>query len=354
MKTVTVNASGSYDVLIENKSLHKAGKEILKRVPACTAAIVTDSIVDPLYAEALCESLRQAGFNVVKFVLHNGESSKNLAVFGQILEFFAQRQLTKTDLVVALGGGVTGDVAGFAASVYLRGIRLVQIPTTFLAAIDASVGGKTAINLAAGKNLAGTFYQPSFVLCDPATFSTLPETVFAEGVAEAIKYGVIASPKLFDKLAGGNAHCDLEDSIEQCLSIKRDLVMRDEFDNGDRQLLNFGHTIGHAVEHCSGYSITHGYAVAIGMALISTAAWRLGLSETDCSGPIKACLAANHLPVSSPFTAEQLAAAALHDKKRRQDSITLVIPQKIGQCVLYPMPVSALPDFIRQGMGKEP
>lgn len=354
MKTVTVNASRRYDILIENNSLRKAGKELLKRVPACTAAIVTDHIVDALYAETLCKSLRQAGFHVVKFILQSGESSKNLAVLGQILEFLAQRQLTKSDLVVALGGGVTGDVTGFAASVYLRGIRFVQIPTTFLAAIDASVGGKTAVNLAAGKNLAGTFYQPSFVLCDPATFATLPETVFAEGVAEAIKYGVIASPRLFDKLAGGNAHNDLEDSIEQCISIKRDLVMRDEFDNGDRQLLNFGHTIGHAVEHCSGYSITHGYAVAIGMALISTAAWRLGLSETDCSGPIKACLAANHLPVSSPFTAEQLAAAALHDKKRRQDSMNLVIPQKIGQCVLYPMPVSALSDFIRQGVGKEP
>ncbi|MDD4237331.1 MAG: 3-dehydroquinate synthase [Desulfotomaculaceae bacterium] len=352
MKTVTVNASRSYDILIENKSLHKAGKEILKRVSACTAAVVTDNIVDALYSEVLCASLRQAGFAVVKFVFNNGESSKNLAVFGQILEFLAQQQLTKSDLVVALGGGVTGDMAGFAASVYLRGIRLVQIPTTLLAAIDASVGGKTAINLTAGKNLAGAFYQPSFVLCDPASFSTLPETVFADGVAEAIKYGVLASIKLFEKLATGNAHCYIEDSIEQCISIKRDLVMRDEFDNGDRQLLNFGHTIGHAVEHCSGYSITHGHAVAIGMALISTAAWRLGLSETDCAEPIKAALAANDLPVSSPFTAGQLAEVALRDKKRRQDSITLVIPKKIGICVLYQIPVPALPDFIRQGIGK--
>jgi 3-dehydroquinate synthase len=352
MKTVTVNASRNYDIIIESKNLHKAGKEILKRIHACKAAVVTDNIVDSLYSEVLIESLRQAGFDVVKFVFNNGESSKNISVFGQILEFLAEQQLTRSDLVVALGGGVTGDMAGFAASVYLRGIRLVQIPTTFLAAIDASVGGKTAINLTAGKNLAGTFYQPSFVFCDPETFSTLPEAVFAEGVAEAIKYGMLASPRLFDKLAGGITYGDLEDIIEQCISIKRDLVMRDEFDNGDRQLLNLGHTIGHAVEHCSGYSITHGYAVAIGMALFSTAAWRLGLSETDCSEPIKACLAANHLTVASPFTAGQLAEVALHDKKRRKDSITLVIPQKIGQCVLHEMQVSALPDFIRQGIGK--
>ncbi|MEG6522460.1 3-dehydroquinate synthase [Desulfotomaculum sp. 1211_IL3151] len=353
MKLVTVNASKSYEIIIEQGILAKAGQETAKRISACTAAIVTDNIVDSLYSDVVCKSLQETGFSVCKFVFTHGEASKNLTVFGQILEFFAQKQLTKSDLVVALGGGVIGDIAGFAASVYLRGIRFMQIPTTYLAAIDSSVGGKTAIDLAAGKNLAGTFYQPSLVLCDPDSFATLPEKVFADGTAEAIKYGVLAAPKLFDKLAQGQAQLDLVNIIEQCVKIKRDLVMRDEFDNGDRQLLNFGHTIGHAIEHCSGYRITHGHAVAMGMVTISKAAWRLGLSAQDCSEPIKAALLANNLPFSSPFTAEQLALAALLDKKRRLDNITLVIPIKIGQCVLHKIPVSSLYYFINQGILEE-
>ncbi|GAB6181988.1 3-dehydroquinate synthase [Desulfotomaculum defluvii] len=353
MKNVTVNASRSYDIIIGHGILPMTGQEICKRVTACTAAIVTDNIVDSLYSDAVCKSLQETGFSICKFVFKHGESSKNLTTFGQILEFLAQNQLTKSDIVVALGGGVTGDIAGFAASVYLRGIKLIQIPTTFLAAIDSSVGGKTAIDLAVGKNLAGTFYQPSLVLCDPDSFSTLPKNVFADGIAEAIKYGVLSAPQLFDKLAQGNPHLDLASIIEQCVTIKRDLVMRDEYDNGDRQLLNFGHTIGHAIEHCSGYTITHGHAVAIGMVTISQAAWQLGLSDLDCSKPIKASLLANNLPVSSPFTAKQLSEAALLDKKRRQDSITLVIPRKIGQCILHQIPISSLYNFINQGIREE-
>lgn len=353
MKTVTVDASKRYEILIEQGILQRAGQEIAQLFTPCTAALVTDDIVDSLYAEAVSEALAKAGFAVCKFVFPNGEGSKNLTTFGQVLEFFAQNKLTRSDLVVALGGGVCGDLAGFAASVYLRGIRFLQIPTTFLAAIDSSVGGKTGIDLAAGKNLAGSFYQPSLVLCDPGVFATLPERVYADGVAEAIKYGVLAAPELFEQLAAGRTQDALEDIIEQCVAIKRDLVMRDEYDNGDRQLLNLGHTIGHAVEQCSGYSISHGQAVGLGMLTISKAAWRLGLSEIDCSIPIAAALQANQLPLEVPFTAGELAEAALLDKKRRGDTITLVIPKRIGHCVLHKVSVTALEDFIQQGLGKE-
>ncbi|MEG6617266.1 3-dehydroquinate synthase [Peptococcaceae bacterium 1198_IL3148] len=352
MKIVTVNASKSYDIIIEQGILQRTGQQVAKRFSRCTVALVTDDIVDSLYAEVVGKALTAAGFTVCKFVFKHGESSKNINVLSQVLEFLAQQPLTRSDLVVALGGGVTGDLAGFAASVYLRGIGFLQIPTTFLAAIDSSVGGKTGIDLVAGKNLAGTFYQPSLVLCDPAVFATLPDKVYADGVAEAIKYGVLAAPELFDQLAAGKVQQNMVNIITKCVTIKRDLVMRDEYDHGDRQLLNFGHTIGHAVERCSGYAITHGQAVAMGMKTISTAAWRLGLSEEDCSQPITAALLANNLPLTVPFSAKELAEAALLDKKRRGDTITLVIPKRIGHCLLHKIPVTALEDFIKQGIGE--
>ena len=251
MRSVTVKTSATYEVLIGSGLLQKAGEAVKKVISPCKAAIVTDSTVVHLYEETVRQSLTEAGFSVCTFVFPAGEASKNIHTLSHLLEFLAKEEMTRTDLIVALGGGVTGDLAGFGAAVYLRGIPFVQIPTTFLAAIDSSVGGKTAVDLEAGKNLAGAFYQPKRVLCDTDVLQTLPEVVFADGIAEALKYGVLGDAALFEKIAGGDFRQDLEEIIETCVSMKRDVVEEDEFDTGKRQLLNLGHTFGHAIEQKS-------------------------------------------------------------------------------------------------------
>ena len=240
-------------------------------VGVSNCAVITDSNVDKLYSNILISSLEKSGYKVSKFVFDAGEQSKNANTFVDILEFLANSGLTRSDCVFALGGGVVGDIAGFAASVYLRGIKFVQIPTTLLAAVDSSVGGKTAVNLPAGKNLVGAFHQPSLVLCDLDTLDTLPESVFQDGCAEVIKYGVIYDAGLFSHLAENGLAFEREYVISRCVELKRNVVEQDEFDTGARQMLNYGHTIGHGIEAQSGFSVTHGQAVAIGMAIVSRA-----------------------------------------------------------------------------------
>ena len=339
MRTIHVKSSEEYNVVIGRGILSDTGKILREIFPPCTAAIITDDIVDSLYAETVSKSLEAAGFSVKKFVFPNGEKSKNLATWGEILNFLAENTLTRTDCVVALGGGVVGDIAGFAASAYLRGIPFVQIPTTFLAAIDSSVGGKTGVDLPAGKNLAGAFYQPKAVFCDPDTLKTLPPQVFADGTAEAVKYGVLSSPALFDTLADGSFSSKLEDIIAECVTIKADIVSRDEFDGGVRQLLNLGHTAGHAVEKWSDFAITHGHAVAI------------GLCGSDTLSRLLAALENNSLPTACPCGIEDLMVGMLSDKKRRGDTITLVVPETIGKCALRKYPVNELREFILSGLG---
>ena len=351
MRTIHVKSSEEYNFVIGRGILSDTGKILRKIFPPCTAAIITDDIVDSLYAETVSKSLEAAGFSVKKFVFPNGEKSKNLATWGEILNFLAENTLTRTDCVVALGGGVVGDIAGFAASAYLRGIPFVQIPTTFLAAIDSSVGGKTGVDLPAGKNLAGAFYQPKAVFCDPDTMKTLPSQVFADGTAEAVKYGVLSSPKLFDILADGSFSGELEDIIAECVTIKADIVSRDEFDGGVRQLLNLGHTAGHAVEKWSDFAITHGHAVAIGMAVITRAAVKNGLCGSDTLSMLLAALENNSLPTACPCGIEALMPGMLSDKKRRGDTITLVVPETIGKCALRKYPVNELREFILSGLG---
>lgn len=350
MITVNVNASKEYEILIDNNLLKDTGELVCNVCSPCKAVIITDDIVDSFYAGTVQTSLENSGFSTQKFVFKNGESSKSVQTLTDILEFLAQCKLSRSDLIIALGGGVVGDIAGFCASIYLRGIKFVQIPTTFLSAIDSSVGGKTGVNLESGKNLAGAFWQPSLVICDYSTLDTLPKEVFADGVAEAIKYGVISSKKLFDEIANNDISNNIEQIISECVSIKRDIVNEDEFDLGTRQLLNFGHTIGHCIEKQSNFKITHGHAVAIGMCIISKASFRAGLCDYDCTPEIISVLEKYNLPTVSPFDATTLFATAISDKKRMGDTITLVIPQKIGKCVLYKMDIDKLCDFINLGL----
>ena len=349
MKTVKVSASREYEVIVSSGILACAGEYIEKALGGRPRlAVITDDIVDSLHGEALERAL--CGFEFVKFVFKNGEASKNINTYGEILEFLSENGITRTDAIVAFGGGVTGDMAGFAASTFLRGIRFVQIPTTLLAMVDSSVGGKTAIDLRGGKNLCGTFWQPSLVLCDPLLLDTLPDDIFADGMAEVIKYGVIRSGELFEKLLSENVREDSEDVIAACVSIKRDIVNEDERDTGVRALLNFGHTGAHGIEKLSDYKISHGRAVGMGMMIAAKGAERLGICSSEVAEQIEKALEKYSLTPNCPYGAEGLAACALSDKKRAGGSITLVLPEKVGSAVLYKINVESLCEFFAGGL----
>lgn len=347
MKKVIVEASVVYAILIGRGLLAEAGTEIAKRIAPCKAAIVTDSTVEKLYGAKAEDALQKAGFCTCRFSCPAGEGIKNLSTIGDILEFLAEEEMTRQDIIVALGGGVIGDMAGFAAAIYQRGIRFVQIPTTLLAAVDSSVGGKTGVDLRAGKNLAGAFHQPHLVLCDPDLLDTLPEESFRDGMAEVLKYGVIGNPRLFAQAAAGNARENLAETIEMCVKMKRELVMEDEFDTGRRQLLNLGHTLGHAMEKRSGYTLSHGRAVAIGLHLMAKAAEKRGLAEAGLAETIRNALEKNGLPSSTEYAAEELAAGILQDKKRRGSEISFIFPVKIGQCEIVKIPVDAVLELVK-------
>lgn len=349
-KVIRVSASGIYDVIVDKGIIDSAGDICKKPVSPCKAVIVTDSIVAPLYLERVKRSFEKSGFEVLSFIFESGEQSKNIGTLSDILEFAAQNKVSADDIFVALGGGVTGDLTGFAAAVYLRGVRFVQIPTTLLAMVDSSVGGKTAIDLRFGKNLAGAFYQPIAVICDYSTLDTLKKETFAEGMAEVIKYGVIFDKELFDTVKSGDVKNKIDYIIERCVELKRDVVEIDERDNGERQLLNFGHTIGHAVEKCSGFTVSHGNAVAIGMMTAARASFKLGFSREDCAPQIREALINNDLPTQTDFTARELFDAALNDKKRRGNSINLIVPEKIGRCYRKEQDTQQVLEFIKLGL----
>ena len=349
MKTVKVNASKSYDVIIGDRLLERLGEYVNEAVGKCRLCIVTDDKVDALYSECAERSLRSSGYETEKFVIKNGEASKNTTSLIALLEFLAENRFTRSDCIVALGGGVVGDLAGFAAGVYLRGIRFIQAPTTLLAAVDSSVGGKTAVDLEAGKNLAGVFHQPSLVLCDTRTLDTLDERIFSDGCAEVIKYAIINDKPMFERLKGG-IKSDVERVIAECVAHKAEIVEKDEFDRGCRQLLNLGHTVGHAIELCSGLTVSHGSAVAIGTVIITRASVALGYTSEDELCQIISLFKSAGLPTDCPYGAEELFSAATADKKREGDSITLILPYGIGNCKPYKLPVSELCEFIRKGL----
>jgi len=344
MKTVTVNASKTYDILIGSGLLPTLGEEAKKLGKAKNICIVSETNVWPLYGAIAQDSLEQAGFDVVSFVFPAGEASKNGLTWLELLNFLAENKLTRSDLIVALGGGVVGDLAGFAAASYLRGIRFIQVPTTLLAAVDSSVGGKTAIDLSAGKNLAGAFCQPSLVLCDTDTLNTLSEDIFRDGCAEVIKYGILYDPSLFAHLEKWGLDFDREAVITRCVELKRDVVMEDEFDTGARMKLNLGHTIGHGVEAKSHFEISHGKAVAIGTAIVSRAS---NCRDTD---RILSILRKFGLPTATEYSAEDLYAYSLSDKKRSGGTVSLIIPEEIGLCSIVPTPVENLQSFIEAGL----
>ena len=342
MKTVNINASKSYDVIIGEGVIHSLGKNCASLFGKCKALIVTDTNVARYWLEEAKKNLQLSGIETVEFIFPAGEESKNSKTLFDLVEFAAENKLTRSDFFVALGGGVTGDMTGLAASLYLRGIPFVQVPTSLLAAVDSSVGGKTAVNLKSGKNLMGAFYQPTLVICDINTLSTLPKEEFANGMAEVIKYGAIFDKDLFDKVKSGDVKSDMENIIARCIELKRDVVAEDEFDNGNRQLLNFGHTMAHSIEKCSNFEISHGSAVAIGMVIAAKASASLGWSNEDCSDAIIQANRNNNLPTECSFSAQKMAEIALSDKKRAGGFINFVVPEILGKCILKKIPVEDL------------
>ena len=349
MKTVHIDASRSYDVRIGRGLLDDCGRQIAERLRCASAAVVADDTVYALYGERVCASLEAAGVRTVCYVFPHGEKSKNLLEYAKILNFLAENRVTRADALIALGGGVTGDLGGFAAATYLRGIPFVQLPTTLLAAVDSSVGGKTAVDLPAGKNLAGAFYQPELVLCDLDTLDSLPREVFLDGCAEVIKYAVLGSRELFALLADIPSGKGLEEVTARCVEMKRDFVQSDELDRGARQMLNLGHTFGHAVEASSRFTLSHGKSVAIGMAMILRAACSRGLCSAETRDAVIALLQRYGLPTECPYPADMLLGALSADKKIFGTRLNLVVPTDIGACRLLPVGVDELSGWLRDG-----
>lgn len=344
MKTVTVAASKTYHIHIGDQLLPTLGEQIQSLGKVQKVCIVSDSNVFPLYGRTVESNLQHSGLDTVAFVFPAGEESKNASTYLNLLNTLAENGLTRNDVILALGGGVVGDLAGFAAATYLRGIRFVQVPTTLLAAVDSSVGGKTAIDLPAGKNLAGAFCQPSLVICDTSTLASLPQTIFQEGCAEVIKYGILYDPSLFSTLENHGLSFPREEVIARCVELKRDIVVQDEFDTGLRMKLNLGHTIGHSIEKISGFGISHGAAVALGMAIIARG--------TRCkdAGRILALLEKFNLPIQCSYTADELFQYTLSDKKRSGNYVNLIVPESIGNCEIVKTPYEDLKSILRAGL----
>lgn len=349
MNCITVPASKEYQVRIGSGLISKIGEMTEEITEGRKIAIVSDSNVWPLYGEQIAAALITAGFIVYKYVFPAGEKSKNGNTYLDILNFLAESTFTRSDLLIALGGGVVGDLTGFVAATYLRGISYIQVPTTLLAMVDSSVGGKTAIDLPAGKNLAGAFCQPSLVVCDIDTLTTLPESIFRDGCAEVIKYSILYDAELTAHLEKHGLSFDKEYVISRCITLKRDVVAADEFDRGERQKLNLGHTLGHGIEKESHFAITHGQAVAIGMALIAKAACKSGYCSNDTLSTIVSLLDKFSLPTTTTYSAKSLYESALSDKKRTGGTVNLIIPREIGKCDILPTPVSKMLNYIELG-----
>lgn len=348
MERIRVAASREYDVLIGSGLLPLIGERMQGLIKGRRCAILADDITSSLFSDTVKKSVEAAGFKTVEYIIPHGEESKSAESFVEILNFLAEARLTRADSIIALGGGVVGDLAGFVAASFLRGIAFVQVPTTLLSAVDSSVGGKTAINLRAGKNLAGAFYQPCLVICDTDIIKSLPADIFADGMAEVIKYGAIRSEKVLELIKGG-AHENLDEIIAECVKIKRDVVNEDEFDLGLRQLLNFGHTPAHAIEKLSDFKISHGSAVAAGMCIMARAAERMELCEAGIATEIETLCRKFNLPTSCGFSPEAMVEIAMSDKKRGAGGITLVVPKARGESVLRKVPDTDIVKYFASG-----
>lgn len=324
-------------MIVAPGSLERAGELAREAAQAYRYAIITDDVVGPIYASRVAASFGDARVDVL--TVPTGEQHKTRESWAQLTDALLAAGCGRDTTIVALGGGVVGDLAGFVAATFMRGIPVVQLPTSLLAMIDASVGGKTGVDTPAGKNLVGSFHPPSLVLSDPSALETLPAEQLRSGLAEAIKHGVIADERYFERIVGDlpallsrPSGPEMLELIARSVEIKADVVARDEREGGVRKTLNFGHTLGHAIESESGYRLLHGEAVAIGMVLESTLAERAGVAEPGTSRRVRDAVERAGLPTSRPagMDAERVLTATRSDKKARRGTAEFALPRRVG------------------------
>ena len=351
-----VIASKEYEVLTGSGLLDTCGKVMRDVSPnSRKVLIVTETNVAKLYLGAVKASAEEEGFEVYDYIFKAGEASKNINSIAGMWGVMAKAGFTRTDLVVGLGGGVTTDMAGFAAATFLRGINVVQIPTSLLAMVDASVGGKTGIDLPEGKNQVGAFWQPSAVIEDTDCLRTLPDELFSEGMAETIKYAFIMDTALYDLLKENSGRgigiredaALMEKIVGMCVQDKAEVIMSDEFDNGRRQTLNFGHTVGHVIERNSNFTKPHGICVAKGMGIIIDAAVAAGTLVSDEAEKMKKLTEAYGLPVEDEITPEEALEGAMNDKKKRGDTLSVIVVDRIGDSKIVKMSPEEYVSFLK-------
>lgn len=351
MQKITVSGNNGYEILIQRGIIKNCAEHIRKVTAAERALIISDSNVYKIYGETVKNSLEQNGFRAFSHIFPAGESSKNLDTVNGMIKALCEAELSRGDIVVALGGGVTGDMAGFASAIYLRGINFVGIPTSLLSQVDSSVGGKVGCDLSFGKNLIGAFHNPLLVLIDPNTINTLPARYKNDGIGEIIKCGFIKSEELVSKLEECKKFDDmLEDAVYRCVDIKRQVVENDFTEKGERMLLNFGHTLAHAIEKYENYEgMAHGEAVGVGMLYITRASEKFAETKIGTANRIEALLKKFSLPISTTAKVSELTKIMLHDKKRRGDSLNLVLVSETGKSFIKPMPIAKLESFFAEG-----
>lgn len=359
MRTVNIKASREYNVVIGAGLLAKAGSLITEVAPKATKALlVSETNVAPLYAATVKASLEEAGLQVFEYTFAAGEQSKNINSITGMWGVMATNAFTRTDIVVSLGGGVAGDMSGFAAATFLRGIQVAQIPTSLLAMVDACVGGKTGIDLPEGKNQVGAFHQPSIVIEDTECLKTLSDETFTEGLGEVLKYAFIMDKELYSLLRDTadqgkalnlrNEAELLEDIVGKCVADKAYTIMNDEFDNGIRQTLNFGHTAGHVIEKDSNFTLAHGLCVAKGMGLFITACKELGMCESEEADKMLNLMKAYNLPTEDNSTPESIVKGAMNDKKKRGNTLSIILVNKIGEAEIVKVTPEEFLKFLKK------
>jgi 3-dehydroquinate synthase len=350
MIKIDINIPKKYEIIIEKGAFRNIAKEIKEVYKGLRLAVITDENIYSLYGEQLRNSLLKENYDLKIIVIKPGENSKSFETLIKIYSNLSE-YIRRNDLIAAFGGGVVGDLAGFAASTYMRGVKFIQIPTTLLSQIDSSIGGKTAINIPEGKNLVGSFYHPDKVIIDPLLLKTLPDKYIRDGMGEVIKYACVKDENLFNKLMTSKnyMHENIEELICTCLNIKKELVEKDEKDYGLRMLLNFGHTIGHAIEKYLNYTISHGEAVCFGMYHITRNSQKLGFTKADTFEKLTALLDHYNIKYNLPVSTKDIIKLIYLDKKSNSDFINLVLLKEIGKGYIQKVPLDNLYDFIDVG-----
>ncbi len=343
---ITVNTAPQYNIYFGEDVLHEQLRDFMQSRHYTEAVIVADSNTAKLFGASVLDAVRDGcklRAELIQFPA--GEKNKTLATVNDILSGFAGFGLTRSGVVIAVGGGVVGDTAGFAASIWLRGVPVIQMPTTLLAMVDSSIGGKTGVDLPCGKNLVGAFHHPDAVFSQVSVLQSLREQDIRNGFAEVLKTAVIGDAALFERLAEHPEDARKQDVVMRCAQIKAEIVSQDDHEHGVRKLLNLGHTAGHALEQLSNFEIQHGEAVGTGMILVAEAGVRAGITDAAFCARIRNVLVANGYAATSHYTLEQMLSVMAGDKKRAGGKITIVVPKHAGECVLHTISIEELAAF---------